>query len=130
MSIWGRVVFICSCYFYCKVRNKNVDDIDNILDSIIDIADTHEIINYTGLTYYAELAYLICSIQKDGWIQVDLDEYLKSIDESLYEGMLELLKEGEYGCINGAISIGNYFYFRYQKFENELREFIALLKNP
>ena len=118
--------------FYCRIRNKNVDDIENVLDSIIDIADVYEIVDYGRLTCYAELAYLICSIQKEGVVQVDLDEYLKSIDESLCEGMLGLLEEGEYGCVNGAISIGNYFYYRYllgkKDFKDLLSEFIVLLK--
>lgn len=124
---------ICLFLYYYKLANKECRlDIINILDSLIDNAARYKMNSCTDVTFYSEIAWFICHLYENKQIDIDLNDYFVDIDESLYEGMVVLLNRKEYGCIDGAISIGMYFYYRYilgnNKYEKYLEDFVDLLR--
>lgn len=119
-------------YYYKLVHKESQLNIFSILDSLIDDAAKYKMDNCTDVTFYSEIAWFICHLSENKEIDIDLNEYFVDIDESLYEGMVVLLNKKEYGCIDGAISIGMYFYYRYILGSNDckiyLEKFVYLLR--
>lgn len=109
----GRGGIYLYLLFYKLSNKENIENLDGILESITNSASQAKIENYQQLTFYAEIGWLICFLYDKKIIDLDLNAYLGDIDESLHEGMIFLLNEKEYGLVNGAISIGKYFHYRY-----------------
>lgn len=127
----GRSGIYLFLLYYNLTKKENCRKIDHIFESIIDQASNWEIKNHAELTFYAEVAYLMCHMYEIKELDISINDYLSEIDEALYEEMLMLLKTKEYGCVNGAISIGIYFLYRNiiykDKFKCELENMVDLL---
>jgi hypothetical protein len=129
---------ICLFFSYYQTINKQSpnNNIEDIVASLVSDATQYKykVSSCRELTFYSEIAWFLCHLYERKLIDIDLNDYFSDIDDSLYEGMIMLLnsKEKEYGCINGAISIGMYFYYRYilrsEKCKKYLEHFIDLLK--
>ena len=124
---------ICLFLAYYQAVNKQAEcDLEQLVDAIINDAVQYKIHGYLEVTYYAEMAWLLCHLYEKKQIRFDLDECLAEIDDSLYEGMVLSLNNKEYGCVNGAISISLYFYYRYilgdVKYKPYLEQFVDLLR--
>lgn len=120
---------------YQTLQKKSISDIKihDIVSSLIDQASKCTITNSIDFTYYAELSWFIHFLSEKGLIDIDSD-YFSEINDSLYEGMSLLLERNEYGCINGAISIALYFYYRYLAGDESLKTYLnsfvdQLMKN-
>ena len=109
----GRGGIYLYLLFYKLSNKENIENLDEILEAITNSASLYKIENYQQLTFYAEIGWLICFLYDKKNIDLDLNAYLGDIDESLYESMIFLLSKNEYGLVNGAISIGQYFHYRY-----------------
>lgn len=109
----GRGGIYLYLLFYNLSSKENIENLDGFLEGITNSASQSEIENYQQLTFYAEIGWLICFLYDKKIIDIDLNAYLGEIDDSLCEGMIFLLNEREYGLVNGAISIGQYFHYRY-----------------
>lgn len=99
--------------YYYNINKKCRNDIDRIIESLIINATQYKITDYVHFTHYSEIAWFMCHLYEKKLINIDIDDYFSDIDESLYEVMIIYLKGNEHGCLNGAISIGLYFYYRY-----------------
>jgi len=110
--------------FYKFYKNQQVKELDCIFESIVDSASNCEISNFQKLTHYAEIAWLTCLLYKKNIVDLDLKDFFSEIDGMLYEGMISLLEEKEYGLVNGATSIGLYFYYRYTLGSNYVGYFL------
>jgi hypothetical protein len=128
---------ICLFFAYYQTMNKQCqNNIEDVVESLINDATQYKykVSSCKELTFYSEMAWFLCHLYERKLIDIDLNDYFSDIDDSLYEGMSILLnsKEKEYGCINGAISIGMYFYYRYiwgsEKCKKYLERFVYLLK--
>lgn len=124
---------VCLFYaYYPAWNNKYQNDIENSVVSLIENAICYKVTTLKELTFYAEIAWFLCHLYEKKQINIDINDYFSNIDESLYEGMLMLLNKKEYGCVNGAISVGLYFYYRCilgdDKCKKYLESFIDVLK--
>jgi lantibiotic modifying enzyme len=128
---------ICLFFAYYQTMNKQrPNNIEDVVESLINdaIQYKYRVSSYRELTFYSEMAWFLCHLHERKLIYIELNDYFSDIDDSLYEGMIILLnsKEKEYGCINGAISVGVYFYYRYilgcEKCKKYLERFVDLLK--
>lgn len=132
-SLYGDKSGICLFLAYYLMINKRCSvDIDDLLVSIVDNAYEYKLVDYKDITFYSEMAWLLCHLYEMKLININVNDYFSGIDESLYEGMILLLNKKEYGCMNGAISIGIYFYYRYilgcNNCGNYLESFVDSLK--
>lgn len=124
---------ICLFLYYYQIMNKKKQiDIESIVDTLIDDSAKYEIRGYTDLTFYSEMALFMCHLYERKQININLDDHFSNIDDFLYKGMVLLLSDiKEYGCVNGAISIGMYFLYRYilgsEEHGKYLDSFIELL---
>ena len=125
---------ICLFFAYYQTMNKRCENnINDIVVSLIEDATQYKITDYKGVAFYSEMAWCLCHLYERKLIDIDVHDFFSDIDESLYEGMIILLNNKEYGCINGAISMGMYFYYRYrlgcEQCKEYLELFIDLLRN-
>lgn len=118
--------------YYQAIRKRSRCDLYEMAESIINEAIQYKVGGYLEFTYYAEMAWFLCHLYDRRYIDFDVNDCLSAIDDSLHEGMLLSLNKNEYGCVNGAISIGLYFYYRYRlgekKYKIYLEEFVDSLK--
>ena len=110
--------------FYKFRKNQQTKELDCLFESIVESASHCEISNFQKLTHYAEMAWLACFLYKKNIVDFDLNDFFSEIDGILYEGMISLLKEKEYGLVNGATSIGLYFYYRYTLGSDYVADFL------
>lgn len=99
--------------YYQIINNQRKNITENVVVSLVDNATKSKIKNFKDIISFAEMAWFICHLHERKLIYIDVNDYFSDIDEALNEAMILLLNEKEYGCINGAISIGLYFYYRY-----------------
>lgn len=132
-DLYGGKSGTCLFMAYYQAINKTCkNNIEYIVESIINDANLYKITNYKHLTYYSEMAWILCHLYEKKLINIDLNDYFYDIDEYLYEGMTKLWNMNEHGCVNGAISLGMYFYYRYMLGTEQCRQylefFVDLLK--
>ena len=129
---WGKSGICLFFAYYQTINKKCQNNIEDIVESLIDDASQYKMTDSKHLTFYSEMAWLLCHLYEKKLINIDLDDYFSGIDESLYEGMIILWNKKEHGCINGAISIGLYFYYRYilggEKCKHYLELFVDLIQ--
>lgn len=122
----GKAGFFLFCSYYQTLSNECQNDFESSIISLVDNAGQYEIANYKELTFYAELVWLLCHLYEKKQINIDFDGYFSDIDNFLYDGMVLLLNEKEYGCVNGAISIALGFYYRYILGDIECKKYLEL----
>ena len=99
--------------YYSNISKRANSELEDCIDGIIDTMSHYTIENVKELTFFAESFWLLCHLYEMKKIDMNIDNYFLNSDRQLYMGMEMLLREKEYGCINGGISIAMYFYYRY-----------------
>lgn len=119
--------------YYSNISKRANSELEDCIDGIIDTMSHYTIENVKELTFFAESFWLLCHLYEMKKIDMNIDNYFLNSDRQLYMGMEMLLREKEYGCINGGISIAMYFYYRYilgdYKSKLYLDRFVDILKD-
>jgi len=122
----GKSGFCLFMAYYQAMNKQCLHNIEGIVEALVECAATYNAAGNKGVTYYSQIAWLLCHLHDRKIIDIDVNDYFSAIDEALYEVMTLLLKRGKYDCIDGAISIGIYFYYRYILGSEKCKQYLAL----
>lgn len=109
----GRTGEILFWFYYAKYKDDN-KYAEKGMELLLDLFEKIE----KGFTYpafaggLAGIGWAINHLYKYEFIEADIDNVLKSIDEYLYPFMMESFKEGNYDYLHGALGLSLYYIDR------------------